>query len=178
MSPLHAGNTRCASDTTGAMGNPFGAATGKLQLRGVAGFPVQASQAVPAQDDPSQDLDTSRSDRRVANVTWLTVTDAVYRLPRMTGANGRGLRGGAYTVIATGICIEYRKTQFTKDVFVSGHVTLDATNILTGRVTIRAPRGRTGTFTIKAVLWDPAHALASLRGTLGGDSVAVHSQTR
>jgi hypothetical protein len=180
LQTLQPGNTRCASDTTGAMGNPFGAATGKLQLRGVAGFPVQANQAVPAQDDPSQDLDTSRSDRRVANVTWLTVTDAVYRLPRMTGPTGRGLRGGAYTVTntATAIRIDYRQTQFTKDVFVSGHVTLDATNTLTGRVTIRAPGGRTGTFTIKAVLWDPAHPFASLRGTLGGDSVAALTQTR
>ena len=129
------------------MGNPFGGANGKLQLRGLASFPALARQAEPAQSDPSQGLHTSRSDRRIANVAWLTVTDAVYRLPRMTGASGKGLRGGTYTVTntATGTQIDYQKAQFTQDVYVSGQVTLDATNALTGQVTLTGPHGRTGT---------------------------------
>jgi hypothetical protein len=124
------------------MGNPFGAATGKLQLRGIAGFPALARQAEPAQDDPTQDLDTPRSDRRIANVAWLTVTDAIYRLPHMTGTTGRGLRGGGYTVTTTptGTRIDYHNTQFTNDVYLSGQVTLDTTNTLTGRVTLIGPR--------------------------------------
>ena len=180
LQTLQTGDTRCAADTTGAMGNPFGGATGKLQLRGLASFPALARQAEPAQSDPSQGLHTSRSDRRIANVAWLTVTDAVYRLPRMTGASGRGLRGGTYTVTntATGTQIDYQKAQFTHDVYVSGQVTLDATNALTGRVTLTGPHGRTGTLTIHAILWDPAHPLASLRGTVGGKTIAVLTQTR
>jgi pimeloyl-ACP methyl ester carboxylesterase len=180
LQTLHTGDTRCAGDTTGAMGNPFGAATGKLQLRGIAGFPAWARQADPAQDDPAQDLDTPPSDRRIANVAWLTVTDAIYRLPRMTGATGRGLRGGGYTVTTTptGTRIDYHNTQFTNDVYINGQVTLDATNTLTGRVTLIAPGERTGTLTIHAVLWDPAHPLASLQGTLGGSPIAVLTQTR
>jgi pimeloyl-ACP methyl ester carboxylesterase len=180
LQTLHTGDTRCAGDTTGAMGNPFGAATGKLQLRGLASFPVLARQAEPAQNDPAQDLDTARSDRRIANVAWLTVTDAVYRLPRMTGASGRGLRGGGYTVTntPTGTRIDYQRAQFTNDVYVSGQVILDATNALSGSITLIGPRGRTGTLTIHAVLWDPAHPLASLRGSLGGKAIAVLTQTR
>jgi hypothetical protein len=60
-------------------------------------------------------------------VTWLTVVDAVYRLPRMTGTTGRGLRGGSYTVTRTGRTtrINYQRARFTNDVYVSGHITLD-----------------------------------------------------
>src|SRR5262249_24959079 len=147
---LHTGDTGCAADTTGAMGNPFGAATGKLQLRGLASFPAVARQAEPAQNDPTQDVRTSPSDRRIANVAWLTVTDAVYRLPRMTGATGRGLRGGAYTVTntPTGTRIDYQRAQFTNDVYISGQATLGATNTLTGDITLIDARGRTGALTI------------------------------
>jgi hypothetical protein len=113
-------------------------------------------------------------------VTWLTVVDAVYRLPRMTGTTGRGLRGGSYTVTRTAAAtrIDYQQARFTNDVFVSGHITLDTGNALTGLVTVAGPGARTGTLTIKAVLWDPAHPLASLQGTLGGREIAVLTQTR
>jgi hypothetical protein len=180
LQTLHTGDTSCAGDTTGAMGNPFGAATGKLQLRGLASFPSLARQAEPAENDPTHDLRTSRSDRRIANVAWLTVTDAVYRLPRMSGASGRGLRGGGYTVTntPTGTRINYQRAQFTDDVYVSGHVTLDATNALSGTITLIGPHGRTATLTIRAILWDPAHPLVSLRGTIDGRAIAVLTQTR
>jgi hypothetical protein len=52
LQTLHTGDIRCAADRNGAMGNPFGAATGKVQLQGVAKFPTRASQAIPAQNDP------------------------------------------------------------------------------------------------------------------------------
>jgi hypothetical protein len=98
----------------------------------------------------------------------------------MTSATGRGLRGGSYTVTRTAAVtsIDYQKTQFTNDIYVSGHVTLDASSALTGLVTVTEPGGRTGTLTIKAVLWDPSHPLASLRGTLDGKEIAVLTQTR
>ena len=93
---------------------------------------------------------------------------------------GRGLRGGGYTVTTTPTAtrIDYHNTQFTNDVYLNGQVTLDTTNTLTGRVTLIAPGERTGTLTVHAVLWDPAHPLASLRGTLGGRAIAVLTQTR
>jgi pimeloyl-ACP methyl ester carboxylesterase len=174
------GDTSCAADPTGAMGNPFGAATGRLQLQGVASFPTSAGRAIPAENDPTRDLRASKIDRRIASATWLTVVDAVYRLPRMTGTTGRGLRGGHFTVTraAATTRIDYERAQFTNDVFVSGHLTLDASNALTGVVTVTGPGRRAGTLTIKAVLWDPSHPWASLRGTLGGREIAVITQTR
>jgi pimeloyl-ACP methyl ester carboxylesterase len=180
LETLHTGDTGCAGDTRGTMGNPFGAATGKLQLQGVARFPTTARQADPAVNDPAQGLHTPVLDRRIANVTWQTIVDAVYRLPRMTGATGRGLRGGSYTVTraATTRRIDYRQDRFTNDVQVSGHIILDADNAITGAVTVAGPRGHAGTLTIRAVLWDPSHPLASLRGTLAGKDIAVLTQTR
>jgi pimeloyl-ACP methyl ester carboxylesterase len=180
LQTLHTGDTRCAADRNGAMGNPFGAATGKVQSQGVANFPTRASQAIPAENDPARGLHTPTSDRRIANVTWLTVVDAVYRLPRMTGTTGRGLRGGSYTVTHTGgtTRINYQQARFTNDVSVSGHITLDPDNRLTGLVTVAGPCRRTGTLGIKAALWDPSHPLASIQGTLHGTQVAVLTQTR
>jgi pimeloyl-ACP methyl ester carboxylesterase len=177
---LHTGDTRCAADRNGAMGNPFGAATGKVQLQGVAKFPTRARHAIPAQNDPAHGLRTPRSDRRIAKVAWLTVVDAVYRLPRMTGTTGRGLRGGSYTVTRTGqtTSLNYRQARFTNEVYISGHITLDPGNRLTGLVTVAGPCRRIGTLTIKAMLWDPSHPLASLQGNLHGREVAVLTQTR
>jgi hypothetical protein len=177
---LHTGDTECAGDTRGAMGNPFGTATGKLQLQGVARFPERAGQAIPAQNDRTRDLHTSRFDRRIATVTWLTAVDAVYRLPRMTGTTGRGLRGGSYTVTraADTTRIDYQQSRFTEDVFVSGHLTITRGNTLAGLVRVTGPGGRTGALTIKAVLWDPAHPRATLQGTLNGREIAVLTPTR
>jgi pimeloyl-ACP methyl ester carboxylesterase len=180
LQTLRVGNTRCAADTTGAMGNPFGSATGKLHLRGVASFPTYVKNAVPARDDPRRDLDTPLADRRIATAVWLTVTDAVYRLPRMTTTHGRGLRGGSYTVTTTpaGTTIDYQGARFTDDVYVTGRVRLTPDNRLTGQVNVIAPHPQNGTLSISAVLWDPAHPLASLTGTVHGRQIAVLTQTR
>jgi pimeloyl-ACP methyl ester carboxylesterase len=176
---LHTGRTSCAANPLGAMGNPFGGATGKLQLRGVGRFPLTAGQAPPAADDRSVPGRAPTYDRRIADVAWLTVTDAVYRLPRMTGATGRGLRGGSYTVSTTGAgtAITFDKARFTTDVRITGQASLDA-NALIAHVVVTGPRGRTGVLDIRAVLWDPAHPRASVRGTLGGHPIAVVTPTR
>jgi hypothetical protein len=42
------GDTSCAADTRGASGNPFGAASGQLQLQGVGRFPLTARAAIAA----------------------------------------------------------------------------------------------------------------------------------
>ena len=125
------------------MGNPFGSATGKLQLQGAGKFPIRANHAVPAREDPGRDLGISRLDAQVANVAWLTVVDAVYRLPRMTGNTGRGLRGGSYaaTKSPAATTITYRRAQFTDDVQISGGATVDSDNRLEATVTVNGPDG-------------------------------------
>jgi hypothetical protein len=60
---------------------------------------------------------------------------------------GRAAR--ARTAAATRI--DYQQAQFTNDAFVTGHITLDPGNALTGLVTVAGPGGRTGTLTIEAV---------------------------
>jgi pimeloyl-ACP methyl ester carboxylesterase len=180
LATLQTGDTSCAANPLGAMGNPFGSATGKLQLQGAGKFPTRANDAVPAREDPGRDLDTSRLDAQVANVAWLTVVDAVYRLPRMTGNTGRGLRGGSYAVTKStaATTITYRRAQFTDDVQISGRATLDSDNRLEATVTVKGPDGENGTLTIDATLWDPAQPTAALRGQLRHHDIAFTTQTR
>ena len=162
------------------MGNPFGGATGKLQLRGVGRFPTVARHAVPAAVAPAQVGRVTRLDRQVADVAWMAATDAVYRLPRMTGPTGRGLRGGSYTVRSapSGTVITYHRTRFTRDVVITGKLTVDSANVVTGRLSVLGPSGHSGVLRVRAVLWDPAHPSASLRGTLSGEPVQLSVPTR
>ena len=179
LATLHTGDTGCAASTLGAMGNPFGRATGKLQLQGVGKFPTRANDAAPAQSDTGQDLDTSRLDAQVANVAWLTVVDAVYRLPRMTGNTGRGLRGGyAVTKTPAATTISFRQAKFTDDVQISGWAIVDSDNRLEAAVTVNGPHGENGTLNIHATLWDPAQPTAALRGQLRHHDIAFSTQTR
>ena len=180
LATLHAGDTGCAGSALGAMGDPFGSATGKLQLQGVGTFPTRANDAPPAREDTGRDLDSSRLDAQVANVAWLTVVDAVYRLPRITGNTGRGLRGGSYAVTKSpaATLISYRQAHFTDDVQISGWATVDSDNRLEATVTVNSPHGENGTLTIHATLWDPAHPTAALRGQLRHHDIAFTTQTR
>ncbi|MDT7578719.1 MAG: hypothetical protein QOH17_5052 [Pseudonocardiales bacterium] len=180
LQTLSTGDTGCAADTLGAMGNPFGGATGKLQLRGVGRFPTLARHAVPAAVGSAQIRRVSRLDRQVADVAWMAATDAVYRLPRMTDSTGRGLRGGSYTVSSTpsGTVITYHRTRFTHDVAITGRLTIDRADAVSGQLSVQGPSGHSGVLRVQAVLWDPAHPLASLRGTLSGEPVALSVQTR
>jgi len=58
------GDTSCASDPTTPMHQPFGAATGTLQLQGVGRFPRHAQRAIPALVDPGGS-DNTTPDRRL-----------------------------------------------------------------------------------------------------------------
>ena len=179
LTTLRTGDTRCASDTTGAMHNPFTNATGKLQLQGLASFPDSARDAQPAH--PTRPPSGTRLDLRIANVAWLTASDAVYRLPRMTGVTGRGLRGGSYTVSRDkhGTRITYHRAKFVNDEYVSGQeATLTTANRFYGTLSIVAPDGGVGTLHIDAILWDPAHPRASITGVIGGTPIAAFTQTR
>jgi pimeloyl-ACP methyl ester carboxylesterase len=178
LTTLRTGDTRCASDTTGAMHNPFTNATGKLQLQGLASFPASVRDAQPAH--PTRPPSGTRLDLRIANVAWLTASDAVYRLPRMTGVTGRGLRGGSYTVSRDkhGTRITYHRAKFVNDEYVSGQATLTTANRFYGTLSIVAPDGGVGTLHIDAILWDPAHPRASITGVIGGTPIAAFTQTR
>jgi pimeloyl-ACP methyl ester carboxylesterase len=170
------GDTSCAADTKGAMHQPFGSATGTLQLQGVGRFPLEVADAVPASVDPAGADDTTLSDRRIASTAWAAVEDAFYRVPRMTGGRGRGLRGGAYTVArgAGTIGIDFAGASFSADVPVTGHAALDqATNTLDATVQVTTAKGAIATLTMHAVLWDPAHPTAALRGTIRGRAASL-----
>jgi pimeloyl-ACP methyl ester carboxylesterase len=178
LSTLHSGDTRCAADPDGAMMQPFGAATGKVQSQGVAGFPTRVRDAVPAADDRTVPGRAGRADRQLAAAAWSTVEDAVYRLPRLAGPTGHGLRGGSYAVTRSdaGVTITLSAARFTRDLAVSGTVTLDAASTLTGTVTLAG--AATGRLTVHGVLWDPDQPTATVRGTVAGRRVAVLTQTR
>ncbi len=178
VATLETGDTGCAADPQGAMTYPFGG-TGVLQLRGVAGFPTVAAHAVagqPVSGKPAGSL----LDRKVADVAWLTATDAIYQSYRLTGSTGRALRGGtiAVSTSAAGTQVDLHAARFTDDVAVSGAVTMDAAQRVTGRVVVTGPNGSRGSLKLHGVLWDPARPLATISGKLGGDRVTVVTQTR
>lgn len=179
LSTLHAGDTACAANPRAATANPFGTATGKLQLQGVARFPLHAATALPAPvQSPRRDASTL-PERRVAAVAWATVEDAVYRLPRLSGNRGRALRGGTFMVKRgkTTTTITFRRARFSRDVAVTGVASLDrATSRLAGRITVSG--ARSGTLRLRATLWDPHDSGATLRGTIGGDPVALLAPAR
>ena len=179
LSTLQTGNTSCAADTRGASGNPFGGAAGELQLQGVGRFPLRAQAAIPAKRDHARHDASTPLARRVAAVAWAAVEDAVYQTPRLTATTGRGLRGGTYKVKhgkAT-TKITYRRARFSRDVAVSGVASLDiATSRLTGRITVAG--ALPGTLQLHATLWDPDKPNATVRGTLGGQRVALLAPAR
>ncbi len=177
---LHTGDTSCAADTKGAM-TPFRSPVGVLQLQGVGRFPTRAAQEIPASSVPHSGDRSTPLDRRVAAVAWATVVDAVYRLPRMTGSTSRGLRGGVVTVTPAppaGAVIQYSGVHFTNDVSITGKATLTSFTSLKATVRVAGPNHESGTLSIQAVIWDPAHPLASITGTLNGHRVVVSTQTR
>jgi hypothetical protein len=115
----------------------------------------------------------------VAAVAWAAVEDAVYQTPRLTATTGRGLRGGTYKVKhgKAKTTITYRRARFSRDVAVSGAASLDiATSRLTGRITVAG--ALSGTLQLRATLWDPDKRNATIRGTLGGQRVALLAPAR
>jgi hypothetical protein len=181
LQTLRVTGTRCAASTTAPMGNPFGGATGRLQLRGVAAFPKILATAPTELARPTPRTDATAWDRRVAYVSWMAVTDAVYRIPRMTGTRGRGLRGGRYTISRPGTTttmLTYYGMRFASDVAVTGSARLTAGNVLTARVFLSVGGHWVGWLSLRGVLWDPAHPLAKLTGTLHGRQVSVSMPTR
>jgi pimeloyl-ACP methyl ester carboxylesterase len=179
LGTLRTGDTSCAADTKGAMNLP-GYFQGILQLQGVGRFPTRSAQEIPAKSVAGGHDHSTLADRQVAAVSWAAVVDAVYRLPRMTGATGRGLRGGTTTVATSNAAttITYHGVRFANDVSITGTASIDTTSKLSASVVVSGPCGRLGSLTIRAVLWNPAKPLATITGQLRGHRIAVFTQTR
>jgi pimeloyl-ACP methyl ester carboxylesterase len=170
------GDTSCAADLNAPMHFLGGASSGLVQLQGVGSFPRKAEQAIPAQEDAAATDQSPLADRRLASVAWSTVEDAVYRSFRMLGTDGRGLRGGSYTVSRseTTTTITYTGTRYTEDVAISGTATLDrATNSLDATIEVDGSGNQDGILTLHGLLWDPSQPTAQIRGTLRNRHVAV-----
>jgi pimeloyl-ACP methyl ester carboxylesterase len=175
LETLRPGGLSCAANPLGDTANPFGTATGRLQVQGLGAFPLTTAEASAA-DRLGGDGSTA-TDGKIAAVAWATVEDAVYRSLRMTGGQGRGLRGGTYTVSANGIDLHADK--FSVDTAVSGHVTFDkATDAVTADVTISGPGGSTGKLTMTARLWRADAPDAVVCGVIDGQQVAVVTPAR
>jgi hypothetical protein len=124
-------------------------------------------------------LTATARERRIGYVSWMAVTDPVYRLPRMTGSQGRGLRGGSYTASREDgtVRLSYHRARFAVDVAVTGSASL-AANRLTADIRVQVADQRAGRLTVRGVLWDPAHPRARLTGTLDGHAVDLTVPTR
>jgi pimeloyl-ACP methyl ester carboxylesterase len=182
------GDTSCAGDVNTPFHGPSAPPGNFVPYHGVDRFPVQADDAVAARVDPSGINQADKKERQVASVAWSTVLDAFMRVPRMTpGANGRGLRGGSYTVTksSTTTTIDYQTVRFSDDVTVTGHATRDlATNTIDAQVTVEQRKDqngneqghgdeRQGTLTFHGVLYTPSEPDGQVRGTLDGRQVAL-----
>ena len=81
----------------------------------------------------------------------------------MFGNDGRGLRGGSYTLTRsdTAIDFELNAVRFVEDVSIQRAATLDRTSsTLDATVEVDGPGNNDGTLTFHAVLWDPRHPQA------------------
>jgi pimeloyl-ACP methyl ester carboxylesterase len=181
------GETRCAADVN----TPFHTLTEPPSIfvpyHGVGRFPVEADDAVPARTDPTGTNRADKLDRQVASVAASTVIDAFMHAQRMTGASGRGLRGGSYTVAKspTATTIDLNASRFSDDVAVTGRATRDlATNAIDAQVTVDQANGesgsrqrqghdRHGTLSFHGVLYTPSKPDGQLQGTIAGRQVAL-----
>jgi hypothetical protein len=119
---------------------------------------------------------TTPSDRRIVSVAWAAVEDAVLRSMRMAGTQGRGLRGGSYTVTGTDTTttLDLTGARFSSDVAVTGRTTLDlATHTLDAQVTVDGPGSHDGQLTFHGVLFAPTQPDTHVRGVLRGRPVAL-----
>lgn len=100
--------------------------------------------------------------------------DAAARRRHRAWPARRDLQGQARKATTT---ITYRRARFSGDVAVSGVASLDiATSRLTGRITVAG--ALPGTLQPHATLWDPDKPNATVRGTLGGQRVALLAPAR
>jgi len=118
------------------------------------------------------------ADRQVVSVAWSTVEDAFTQATRMSGNQGRGLRGGSFTVRRTNAAttITYRNARFSETVDVSGSATLtQVTNALNANVTIAVRGSQGGVLSFHGILFDPAKPMVQVRGQIGEHSIALRT---
>jgi pimeloyl-ACP methyl ester carboxylesterase len=140
-------------------------------------FPSSLAGAPPAEPAGRGDHSTPR-DRRGAWAAAWAAGDALARWWLMYGANGHGLRGGRFTAAGDYLAYEpirlrLRGVRFVGDTAVSGTVDWDR-RAGTVRARLRLSGAASGTLRIA---WSTraAHAIASLRGTLGGRVVRLQT---
>ena len=179
------GDTSCAGDVNTPFHAPNELPSSFVPYHGVARFPVEADDALPARIDPTGINHADEQDRKVASVASSTVLDAFMHAKRMTGTSGqgRGLRGGSYTVTTsqTTTTIDLNAVRFTNDVTVTGHATRElATNTIDAQVTVEQTESREGhgdqrqgTLSFHGVLYTPSKPDGQVRGTIDGHEVAL-----
>jgi hypothetical protein len=133
-----------------------------------------ARQAVDATEATAQPGDASTSvDRQVTTLAVSQVGDALAQWAVMSGVDGRGLRGGTFTIDdGEAVTLEFEGARFSDDVAVDGTAVWDrSTGEVEADLEVTGPNGR-GSLT---VAWDDSvpDAVASARGTLGGRTVSV-----
>ena len=139
-------------------------------LRTAPPFWRTVAKAVPAHPRPGSATDAARM--RAVSVATATVGDALYRWWQTFEVGGLGLRGGSWT--ADGyytLDFTLNGYKFTSDLAVSGHVVWDrVAGTVTADLRLAGAPDLSGRLSGS---WDSrsAGALATMRGTLGGEKV-------
>jgi hypothetical protein len=148
-------------------------------VQAVGRFPLFASQARPADVDPSGNNQIGTVERKVATVAVASMTDALQRTQFGSG-DGVGLRAGTFHTdyTDTSFIVTLSGSSFASDVMVSGTVTwavaTDGSVIADLQVTGSGTKG--GMLHIEGVWLPPNHqgvGQFKVTGVLGGHSVAV-----
>lgn len=144
-------------------------------VRLVPRFARTAAELAPAHAAP--DNAAGEGSLRVVSATLLTSADVISRAVAHGAGGGVGLRGGAFTSVATaqGYRITLDEVRWTDDVAVSGVIDwAGRAGAVRGTLRVRAPQGANGTLQVE---WTEGSAQprASITGRLGSEAVAAES---
>jgi pimeloyl-ACP methyl ester carboxylesterase len=157
----------------------FCSSTPETVFQAVGRFPLFASQARPADVDPSGSNQIGTVERKVATVAVATVTDALQRTLIGSG-EGVGLRAGAFHTdfTDTSFIVTLFGSSFASDVTVNGTVTwaIATDGSLVADLQVAGSGTKGGTLRIEGVWLPPGHnGVGQFRvtGALGDHRVAV-----
>jgi len=157
----------------------FCAGTPQTVFQAVGRFPLLASQARPADVDPSGNNQIGTVERKVATVAVATVTDALQRTLFGSG-DGVGLRAGTFHTefTDTSFIVTLLGCSFASDVTVSGTVTwaIATDNSLVADLQVAGSGTKGGTLHIEGIWLPASHSDVGqfmVTGALGGHGVAV-----
>ena len=149
----NAGDTSCASRYN--------------EVRFVEAFPRRLADAAPAPQGRTRQ--SSVLDRRMATVASNTVADVLPRWFTNYDGTGVGLRGGRFSYTGSDhIVFTLHDLRWVDDVAVNGHITWDrTTGWISATVSLTGPGSESGQLHLRWRDWD-THAVASVRGQIGG----------